>query len=298
MDFRTQLERLRLIVVTGKGGVGKSACAATLGTLLARAGRRCLVLEVDPRENVHQMLGVAPSGGAIVPAAAARLYLQNLRPRQVIDEVVRERLRIEFLVRRILASPVYHQFADTAPGLRETAVLSHVLLLLEGRVAAAPELDVVVLDAPATGHGVSLLTAPGLVAEAIERGPVAELTGQVAALVDDPGRTGIVVVTQAEEMPVSEALELRAELRRRLDRDPELLVVNQLLPPDPPARRPKEDPLVRLWRQRRRFQERELARLGSGWPGQRLELPLLATGRGPALIQGLAAAALGKIPWT
>ena len=290
MDPLAQLAGRQLLVVTGKGGVGKSAVAATVGTLLARAGLRVLVLEVDPRENVHQMLGVAPSGGEIVQAAE-RLYLQNLQARQVVDQLVRERVPIELVVRRILASPVYHNFVEGAPGLEESAILGHCLLLAQGRGAGAPPLDVVVLDAPATGHGVSLLAAPTLVSEAIAAGPVAELTGEVAELIADTERSGVVVVTLAEEMPVTEALELRGELAARLDRRPELLVVNQLLPAGPPGRRAGEDEQTRLWRRRRRLQDQEMARLEAAWPGERWQLPLLPIDRGPKLIEALAAAA-------
>lgn len=277
-----------LIVVTGKGGVGKSVMAAALGTLLAER-KRVLVLEVDPRENVHQMLGVPPSGGEIV-AAAERLYLQNLQSRKVVDQLVRDRVRIELIVRRILASPLYDNFVQGAPGLEEAAILGHCLLLGEGRSPGAPELDVVVLDAPATGHGVSLLSAPALVSEAIAAGPVAELTGQVARLIADTERSAVVVVTLAEEMPVTEALELRGELAARLDREPELLVVNQLLPADPPRATAGESPAMTLWRRRRRLQEHEVERLAASWPGGRWELPLLPIDRGPALIEALAAA--------
>src|SRR5579863_1247953 len=160
MDLAARLGRCQLLVVTGKGGVGKTAVAASLGRLLADAGRRVLVLEVDPRENVHQMLGVAPSGGAIVPAGP-RLWAQNLKPEEVLDAIVRERLRVEFLVRRVLGSPVYTQFSAGAPGLKELGILGHVLRLLRGAAGpGAPQLDTVVLDAPATGHGIRLLTAP------------------------------------------------------------------------------------------------------------------------------------------
>ncbi len=295
MGWLESLAGRRLIVVMGKGGVGKSAVAAVLGRRLAAAGRRVLVLEFDPRESVHQMLGVAPSGGDIVPVAE-RLHLQNLRPRQVVDRLVRERVRIPLVARRVLASPIYDQFVTGAPGLEETAVLGHCLRLAEGELPDAPELDLVVLDAPATGHGLSLLAAPGLVAESIGRGPVAELTRRVAALVADRQRCGVVVVSLAEEMPVSEALELRAGLAERLDREPELLVVNQLWPPagDSP-RGAARDPLEELARRRRRLNERELARLAAGWDGPRIELPLVPEPSGPELIAALAAAADGPV---
>ncbi|HKI02579.1 MAG TPA: ArsA family ATPase [Thermoanaerobaculia bacterium] len=289
MDVIEQLSRRQLLVVTGKGGVGKTVVSATLGRALAAAGRRTLVVEVDPRENLHQMLGTPPSGGAIVPAEP-RLWAQNLKPRQVLDQVVREQLRLELLTRRVLDSPIYQQFSTGAPGLKELAILGHALRLLRGLgEPGTPELDTVILDAPATGHGVTLLASPSLVTDVIKSGPFARMAGELAELIADPERCGIVVVTQAEEMPVEEALELRTALRKRVNRDPELLVVNGLYPPAPPApgTGEKDNELVSLWRRRRLLNERELARIAEAWPGPRAELPQLALDRGPALLATL-----------
>jgi anion-transporting ArsA/GET3 family ATPase len=280
------LSRRQLLVVTGKGGVGKTVVSAILGRALAAAGRRTLVVEVDPRENLHQMMGLPPSGGDIV-AAGPRLWVQNLKPRQVLDQIVREQLRLELLTRRVLDSPVYQHFATGAPGLKEMAILGHALRLLRGvGEKGSPEIDTVVLDAPATGHGVTLLAAPLLVREVITSGPFARMAGELAELVADAERCAIVVVTTAEEMPVEEALELRTALRQRVSRDAELLVVNGLYPPAPPPAE-RENDLVTLWRRRRQLNERELSRLAEAWPGARLELPQIPLDRGPALLATL-----------
>lgn len=285
MSLLDPLTRRQLVVVTGKGGVGKTTVAALLGRALSQAGRRTLIVEVDPRENVHQMFGLPPSGGNI-ETAGSRLWVQNLKPRQVLDEVVRERLKLELLTRRVLDSSIYQHFAAGAPGLKEVAILGHAWRLLNGHGAkGAPELDTVVLDAPATGHGVSLLAAPLLVSDVIKRGPFAEMAGDLASFVSDPERCGIVVVTQAEEMPVQEAIELRQALREKVKRDPELLIVNGLYPPAPPEGVDNE--LVSLWRRRRKLNEEEMARVTAEWEGPRADLPLLAMNRGPALIKAL-----------
>lgn len=287
MSLLEPLTRRQLIVVTGKGGVGKTTVSALLGRALSQAGRRTLVVEVDPRENLHQMFALPPSGGKI-ETAGSRLWVQNLKPRQVLDEIVRERLKLELITRRVLESSIYQHFSAGAPGLKEVAILGHAWRLLNGLGGmGAPELDTVILDAPATGHGVSLLAAPLLVSDVIRRGPFAEMAGDLASFVSDPERCGIVAVTQAEEMPVQEVIELRQSLREKVKRDPELLIVNGLYPPAPAEGSVKDNELVSLWRRRRKLNEEEMARLTSDWEGPRADLPLLAMDRGPALIRML-----------
>ena len=291
MSLLERLSRRQLVIVTGKGGVGKTTVAATLGRLLAAAGRRTLVVEVDPRENLHQMFGLPPSGGAI-EGAGPRLWVQNLKPRQVLDAVVRDQLKLELLSRRVLDSSIYQHFSVSAPGLKEVAILGHAYRLLHGHAElGAPELDTVVLDAPATGHGVALLAAPELVTQVIQSGPFSNMARQLAALVADAERCAIVVVTQPEEMPVQEAVELRQALQERVGREPEGLIVNGLYPPPPPEPAPpaRDNELVSLWRRRRKLNEAELARLGADWPGDRVELPQIAMDRGPQLLAALQA---------
>ncbi|MEM9595639.1 MAG: ArsA family ATPase [Acidobacteriota bacterium] len=277
----------RLIVVTGKGGVGKSALTSVLGHSLAARGRRTLLLEVDPRENLHQLLDVPPSGGEIVPVAD-RLYLQNLKPQDVVDWVVRKQVKLEMLVKRVLGSPIYHRFVEGAPGLKEMAILGHALRVVRGETPKAPPVDTVILDAPATGHGVYLLTASRLFADTIGHGPFAEMAREVADFVSDPSATGIVVVTLAEEMPVQEALELRGSLEDRFGRGPSLLVANGIYPEVPSDPRGSEE-MLRLWSRRRQVNASELERLFSQWAGPKVELPLLPIDRGTRLIRELQA---------
>lgn len=293
-DLRHSLGTRKLLVVTGKGGVGKTAVAATLGRLLSHGQggpQRILAFEVDPRENLHRMLDLPPSGGDI-DAAGDGLFLQNLKPRGVLDRVVEERLKIDSLSRRVLSSPVYQQFAEGAPGLKEVAVLGHALRLVRGIDPAtrADPFDLVILDAPATGHGVSLLAAPKLLAEVIEEGPFGHMGAELADFLADPESCGVVVVTSPEEMPVQEALELSRRLEERFGRGAELLVVNGVYPPLPEGVADEvggDDPALELWLHRRRLQEREMARLEAHWDGPRVHLPKLAMDRGPELVAAL-----------
>ena len=282
MGVLSRLEQLQLIVVTGKGGVGKSTVSAALGTLLANRGRRVLLIEVDPRENLHLLLDIPPSGGEIVEAAS-NLWVQHLEPRRLLDDLVTEKLKVGALVRKVLSSPVHLHFTEGAPGLKQTAVFGRALRLVEGhgpKILRRP--DVVVLDAPASGHGIAWMAAPQLVSEVISSGPIGSMAAEISTFLEDRSRFGSVVVTTAEEMPVQESLELIEAMRGRLDREPELVVVNALYPPLPA--RAGRDRSTRLWARRRAVNEHELARLAEHWNGPIAEIPLVPIDAGPSLV--------------
>lgn len=283
-----RLAGLQLIVVTGKGGVGKSVVAAALGSLLAARRRQVLMVEVDPRESLHQLLGVEPSGGDVV-AVSPRLQVQHLTPREILDDLVREKLKIGVLVRRVLSSPIHRHFTEGAPGLKEAAVFGRSLRLVQGHVPrgmARP--DVVILDAPASGHSVAWMEASQLVSDVIQSGPIGQMAAEVSAFLAAADRAGTVVVTAAEEMPVAESLELIEHLETRLDRRPELVAVNGVYPRPPDDGADGADPAERLWRTRRKLNDRELDRLRSAWQGPLVELPLLPLDPGPSLVGTLA----------
>ncbi len=160
-----------------------------------------------------------------------------------------------------------------------------VMKLLGGHhLGRAPRPDLVILDAPATGHGASLMAAPQLVSDVITSGPIGQLAAEIAAFVRDPSACGVVLVTMAEEMPVAEVVEHIALLAERFDRRPELVVVNALYPELPPELRGDRDPTVELWRRRHEVNEHELASLRSHWDGPLAEVPLLPIDPGPALV--------------
>ncbi len=288
MGLAALLGKRELVVVTGKGGVGKTSVAGAVALALHGAGRRVLVLEADPRESLHQLLGTAPSGGEVVPVRP-RLWLQNLQPRRVVERIVHRRIPIAHLARAFTWSPVFGHFVVGSPGLKEMALLGQAVELASG--VEGPGVDTVVLDAPATGHGLQLLAAPRLVTAAIGGGPLGELAAQVDALVADAARSAIVAVALAEELPVQETLELLAALRSRVGREPALVMANQVYPPVPAAAAGLDGalgPALDLWRRRRAMNERELARLRHAWRGPFAELPLLPEARGPALAAALA----------
>jgi len=259
---------------------------AALGHVLRDRGRRVLLFETDPRESLHHLCGTRPSDGEAVEVSDGLWHL-SLQPRDEIEALVRSRIRVPFMAAAVAASPVFRHFVDAAPGLKELAALSHALRLVEGRTG--PGVDTVVFDAPATGHGVSLLAAPRLVAGVLGAGPAGTLAHEIAAFVGDAALCAVVVVTLAEEMPVQETIELVTALEERIGRPPDLVVVNQVYPPCSPPRGRGGPEGRDLWARRRAINETEMARLRRHWSGPTAELPLLPHDPGPELARGLAA---------
>jgi anion-transporting ArsA/GET3 family ATPase len=209
----------RLLFVTGKGGVGKSTVAAALGALAAAEGRRVVVAEVARRADVeHAVLAAGADHVSIDPQDAMEEYLVDQLPRPLAE--------------LLKSSRAFGYLAAATPGMRELLTAGKLWELAQDvrRTPGAQPYDLVVVDAPATGHGIALLEAPGTFAAAAKVGPIARQGGVIAAMLSDPAQTAVVAVTTAEEMPVNETLALRDGLRDRIGLDPALVVVNGLRP--------------------------------------------------------------------
>jgi anion-transporting ArsA/GET3 family ATPase len=217
----------RLVVLTGKGGVGKSVVGAALALAARAHGKRVLLVEVAAPLEAARRLGGPPSRGRESEARPG-LFTLNLDPRTVMDEYVRHVVRLDLLARRILASPIYQRFFAAAPGLKELMVLGKVMVLEEARrpLTRAPLYDLLVLDAPATGHGLAYLKVPLAASAAIPVGPIGHNARRILRLLRDPLRTALVVVAAPEEMAVVEAVELHRAARDEVGIEPLAVVLN------------------------------------------------------------------------
>jgi anion-transporting ArsA/GET3 family ATPase len=200
----------RLLVLSGKGGVGKSLVGTALALAAHRRGKRVLLVEVDAPAvaEAARFLGASSARG-VEREVRPGLATVNLDPAAVMDEYVRHTVKAEFLVRRVLDSPVYRRFFAAAPGLKELMVLGKVMVLEDARAgwSRRPRFDLIVLDAPATGHGLAFLKVPLTASEAVPVGPVGSNARRVLSLLRDAQRTALVVVAVPEEMAVVEAME-------------------------------------------------------------------------------------------
>jgi anion-transporting ArsA/GET3 family ATPase len=217
----------RLLFLSGKGGVGKSVVGMALALAARDRGKRVLLVEIGASHEAARFLGAPPSGPCateIVPG----LFTINIEPAGVMDEYVRHVVKIDMLVRRILESPIYHRFFAAAPGLKELMTLGKLLVLEEARDrwSRRPLYDLIVVDAPATGHGLSLLKVPIAASQAVPVGPIGHNARRVLGLLRDRKKTGLVLVAIPEEMAVVEAQQFHRLAVEEVGIEVEAVVLN------------------------------------------------------------------------
>src|SRR3954447_19049281 len=220
-----------LIVVTGKGGVGKSTVAAALGVAAAARGLRTIVAEVAARDDVSRALAGSTGSVFVERVVGDGLHHISVDPESALEEYLRDQLP-RGVAEMLGSSRMFAYFTAATPGLRELLTIGKVWELAQPdrRTPGAHPYDLVILDAPATGHGVAVLTAPGTFADAARMGPVARQGGIIHGMLADPERTAIVAVATAEEMPVNETLALQQALADELGQRFAGVVVNGVLP--------------------------------------------------------------------
>jgi anion-transporting ArsA/GET3 family ATPase len=205
----------RLLFVMGKGGVGRSTVAAALGLAAARRGRKTIIAEVAGQ---HRMAGVFGSdeGEVLVERQVADdLYAISVDPEHATTEYLSLQVRPRAMGEMLASTRMFQYFAAAAPGLAELVTIGKIweLAQLERRTRGAGKYDLVIVDAPATGHGVAMIRTPKQFADIARVGPIAHQGRTIHSFVADRKRTGVVAVALPQEMPVNETLTLRDELK-------------------------------------------------------------------------------------
>ena len=231
MEYPALLDK-RLLIVSGKGGVGKSVVAATLAWIAANRGKRTLLVELDTVASVSKMFGKLHGDKYQETELAQNLSCFHVEGKSGLEEYLRLVLKSGRFVRRIVRSPIYQYFVNVAPGLKELMAVGKLWDLEQKRIPETdrPHYDLIVVDTPATGHVLSHLRMPMTAADTA-KGFVKREAQKVADLLQDPVRTAFNIVTTLAEMPVNEAIELYESARSGLRLPIGCLFINQVYPP-------------------------------------------------------------------
>lgn len=289
----------RVTIVAGKGGVGKTTVAAALAYVAARAGVRTLIVEVEGKSGLPELFGRKESltyeevvllAEGEAGAGSAELRARTLTPDDALVEYL-ESHGLRRVSKRLSSTGTLDVVATAIPGIKDILVLGKVKqleTLSASGAEGAPEF--IVVDAPAAGHAVSFLASAYGLLDAASVGPIRTQAAEVTALLEDPARCQVMLVTIPEETPVNEAVDTAFHLEDRAGVKLAPIVLNAVWPhleldtgegggleglSADDARRVRDAAEFRT--QRQRLQEAQIERLASMLPLPQLILPFLFT---------------------
>jgi anion-transporting ArsA/GET3 family ATPase len=331
--------RARVLLVTGKGGTGKTTVSAVLANLAARSGMHAMVVQIGaptvrraeedawPPPLTGHLPGLFGSAAAIgyepvalpTPASVSgQVSARALAPDTALVEYLNQH-GMRRLSRRLVASGALDVVATAVPGMPDMLVLGKVKQIERASAAGLGEApDLIVLDAPAAGHAVRFLEGPSAILQAAASGPIRSQAQEVVDMLSDPSRCQVLLVTTAEETPVSETVETAQLLASRTGTNVSGVVVNARLPvaqlPDaasaadlaalagalaPPLADEEVGALLAagdLRRQRQASQTTQVERLAATLPVPQLELPFcFSSDMGPAQLEALTDAMAASV---
>ena len=221
MNLQDILQK-ELVIIIGKGGVGKTTIAASLGLLAASQGKKTLLAEINTQGHLAHLFNKSPLKYT-EKKLAPNLYGINVLPKKSFEEYVLMHIKLRQLYKVVFENRFVSYFIDATPGLAELMSIGKIYGLVK-------DYDLIILDSPATGHGFSLLQVPSVVAEAVRVGPLKTQSDKIDALLKDRKKTMIMTVTLPEEMPVNEACEMASKAEDDLALSVEGVVINQVFP--------------------------------------------------------------------
>jgi anion-transporting ArsA/GET3 family ATPase len=311
MDVATFCRKSRVLVVAGKGGVGKTTITAALARMASEAGLSVLVVDLEGKAGVSTAFGgTSPLGyheselsGGESTVGSGAVRARRITPDDALLEYLADH-GMKRISKRLVSSGALDVVSTAIPGIRDILVLGKVKSLERQGIA-----DLILVDAPATGHAMTFLSSAQGLMDAARSGPVRTQAADVVELLSDPDRCQVALVTLPEEMPVNEVVEAAYALEDRIGISLGPVIVNACLPADPRLERDPEEAAsevgltlaadqVRALRgaadfraHRYRLQEEQRGRLATELPLPQLQAPFLfSAGIGPDELDRLARA--------
>ena len=221
----------QLVIIAGKGGVGRTTVAAALALASVHKGKRVLLAQTKSKERLSSLFGISTPVGADLVRVRDRLWAVNMNPSAALREYGAMVLRSEFIARQVLENKVSRSFLHAIPGLEDYSMLGKVWFHTTEVEDGKRKWDQVIFDGPATGHLITMLAIPQAILDAVPEGPLTRPAQAAVDLLRDPKRTAMSIVTLAEDLPSNEAIELSKKATEKLGVTLGPLVVNALYPP-------------------------------------------------------------------
>lgn len=231
MNLNELLEK-RLVFVSGKGGVGKTSVSALLGLLAAKQKKRTLIIEVNSLGRIAPLFNEDPTPHEEI-AIAPYLSAINLDPKKCFEEYVLKQIRFKKIYNAFFNNKYVTNFLNATPGLNELLMLGKIYELekaYQNKLTGKLKYDLIIVDSPATGHGLSFLEVPSIVLSVVKVGPMKSNAESILSLLNNQKKTAISLVTLAEEMPVSETKEFIKSLSEKTKMAIGPLFVNGITP--------------------------------------------------------------------
>ena len=308
MDPAQFFTACRLVIVAGKGGVGKTTVSAALARAAARSGLSSLIIEVEGKSGLASMYGSeafsydeVTLAEADDDAARGEIRARTLTPDEALIEYL-EDSNMSRISKRLMSSGALDMVSTAVPGIRDLLVLGKIKQMEQAGLA-----DLLILDAPAAGHAITFLQSASGLADAVRLGPINSQANDVLSLLGDPERCQVILVTLPEETPVNELVETAFQLEDRVGISLGPVVVNGCYPElsgldtDPveaaqvagASLRPGEAEALteaaRFRNERMALQTEQVARLGDALPLPQIVLPYLFDAElGPPQLDELA----------
>jgi anion-transporting ArsA/GET3 family ATPase len=303
MDLARFCSSARVMIVAGKGGVGKTTVTATLAATAAGAGLSVLIVEVEGKSGLAACFGRPPLGYEETELAP-RVRGRTLTPDEALVDYL-ETHGLKRISKRLVRSGALEVVASAVPGMKDILVLGKVKALELDRAA-----DVIIIDAPAAGHAITFLMSPRGLGDAVRVGPISKQSNDVIEMLSDPARCQVILVTVPEETPVNELVDTAFQLEDRIGVQLAPVVVNACYP-DPGVAASVDDverladelgvfvspreasdlvAAAEFRRERYTLQQQQADRLAARLPLPQIRLPFLFTAElGPPEIDILAA---------
>jgi anion-transporting ArsA/GET3 family ATPase len=221
----------RLVIVTGKGGVGKTTVSVALGMRAAAEGKRTIVCEVSSQENASRMFDHTTIGFHEVELEK-NLWSISIDPDESMREYVLMQLKVRAMRDMLFRSRIFNYLAAATPGLKELVTIGKIweLARLDRKAKSGNKYDLVIVDAPATGHGVGFLQTPRTFAAIARVGPIHSQAQTLDRFITNHQNTGVAIVALPEEMPVNESAALEHDLTEEVGVAVDRVYLNGLYP--------------------------------------------------------------------